>query len=411
VTRQAHRLSVFSWSLDRAAFAAYLLGAVAPLVALAVVLERWALPALADGVPRLALVGLVLSIGVLSAASFLMLRRVTWRTVTTMRRDNERLAALLDAAGRLAEAPGPAEAGAAAVAAALRMAEARGACLLDAAPGQPPKLLSATGEAGLFDRLGAPVAALATQASRDQRPALLGGRGGRTSAVAIPMAGVGVLAVAAAEGRALTTADVGSLTTLATLASVAARRAQLAHAQRNFFVHVTDMLVAALDAHLDLQSGHSRRVAELANRLGRSLALDDEQRQRLHFAALLHDVGMLRIPPQRLEDPKAHRQHPGLGHRMLAPIQLWGEIAPLVLHHHEWFDGQGYPDGIAGEAIPIESRIIALCEAFDSMTSASSYKPAVEREEAVRRIEAGSGSQFDPRVVAAFQALLASNEL
>jgi len=411
VTRQAHRLSLFSWSLDRAAFAAYLLGAVVPLVALAVVLQRWALPSLSDDVPRLGLVGLVLSIGVLSAAAFLALRRVTWRTVTTMRRDNERLAALLDAAGRLAEAPGPAEAGASAVAAAVRMAEARGACLLVPVPGEPPKLHSAAGEAGLFDRLGAPLAALATQASRDQRPALLGGRGGETNAAALPMPGVGVLAVAAAEGRPLSAADVGSLEMLATLASVAARRAQLIHAQRNFFVHVTDMLVAALDAHLDLQAGHSRRVAELANRLGRSLALDEESRQRLHFAALLHDVGMLRIPPARFGDPKAYRQHPGLGHRMLAPIQLWGEIAPLVLHHHEWFDGQGYPDGLAGEAIPLEARIIALCEAFDSMTSTSSYKPPIERAEAVSRIEAGSGTQFDPRVVGAFQALLASGEI
>ncbi len=225
------------------------------------------------------------------------------------------------------------------------------------------------------------------------------------------MPGAGVLAVVAADRHPLLSADAGALETLGTLASVAGRRAQLAQAQRNFFVHVTDLLVAALDAHLDVQSGHSRRVAELANRLGRSLALDEESRQRLHFAALLHDVGMLRIPPARLGDPKAYRQHPALGHRMLAPIQLWSEIAPLVLHHHEWFDGQGYPDGLAGEASPLEARIIGLCEAFDSMTSASSYKPALERAEAVRRIEAGSGTQFDPRVVAAFQALLTSGEL
>lgn len=411
MTRQAHRLSIFSWSLDRAAFVAYLLGAVVPLLALAVVLERQVLPALPDGAPRFGLIGLVLSIAMLSAGSFLALRRVTWRTVTTMHRDNERLAALLDAAGRLAEVPDPAAAGATAVAAALRMADARAAALLAPIDGEPPKLLSAAGESGCFDRFGAPLAALVGQAARDQRPGLLGGPGGHATVAAVPMPGVGVLAVAAGDRHALISADVGALETLGTLASVAGRRAQLAQAQRNFFVHVTDLLVAALDAHLDVQSGHSRRVAELANRLGRALALEEASRQRLHFAALLHDVGMLRIPPARFGDPKAYRQHPGLGHRMLAPIQLWSEIAPMVLHHHEWFDGQGYPDGLIGEAIPLEARIIGLCEAFDSMTSASSYKPTLERAEAVRRIEAGSGAQFDPRVVAAFQSLLTSGEL
>jgi HD-GYP domain-containing protein (c-di-GMP phosphodiesterase class II) len=87
---------------------------------------------------------------------------------------------------------------------------------------------------------------------------------------------------------------------------------------------------------------------------------------------------------------------------MLAPIQLWEEVAPLVLHHHEWFDGNGYPDQVAGEAIPLESRIIGLAEAFDSMTSASSYKAPVDRDEAIRRIETGSGTQFDPKVVRVF---------
>jgi putative nucleotidyltransferase with HDIG domain len=217
--------------------------------------------------------------------------------------------------------------------------------------------------------------------------------------------GVGTLLVAAPGSRSLGTAELGLLATLAALASVAGRRAQLADAQRNFFVHVTDILVAALDAHLDLQAGHSRRVAELANRLGRELGLGEERRQRLHFAALLHDVGMLRIHPQRFPDPKAYRQHPALGHRMLAPIQLWEEVAPLVLHHHEWFDGSGYPEGLGGEDIPLESRIIALAEAFDSMTSASSYKTPVDAEEAIRRIEDGRGTQFDPQVVQAFLAL------
>ena len=148
-----------------------------------------------------------------------------------------------------------------------------------------------------------------------------------------------------------------------------------------------------------------------SNRIGRELGLDEARRQRLHFAALLHDVGMLRIDPQRMNDPRMARQHPTLGHRMLAPIQLWEEVAPLVLHHHEWFDGNGYPEQIAGEAIPLESRVIGLAEAFDSMTSSSSYKDPVEREEAIRRVEAGSGTQFDPDVVRVFLELARRGDL
>ena len=100
-----------------------------------------------------------------------------------------------------------------------------------------------------------------------------------------------------------------------------------------------------------------------------------------------------------------------LGHRMLAPIQLWQEVAPLVLHHHEWFDGNGYPEQLVGDAIPLESRIIGLAEAFDSMTSASSYKAPVEYDEAIRRIEAGSSTQFDPNVVRVFLELARRGDL
>jgi putative nucleotidyltransferase with HDIG domain len=421
MARPAHRLSIFSQSLDRAAFLAYFLGAVVPLVGLGLVVHRLALPALPDGPWRVGLVAVTVSIGALSGAAFFALRRVTWHTVAGMRTHNERLAALLEAAGRLASAPHEAEVRATATASALRLAGARAAFLLtrskDPAPGSGEPAAGLTlevsaGQAVLFDRCAERLGELAEQALGDGRPALLGdGRSAGHEAAAVPIEGVGALAVVAAPDHPLGPADIDSLATLAALASVAVRRAELTGAQRNFFVHVTDMLVAALDAHLDLQVGHSRRVAELSNRLGRELGLAEARRQRLHFAALLHDVGMLRVHVQRMGDPKVYRQHPTLGHRMLAPIQLWEDVAPIVLHHHEWFDGHGYPDGIAGESIPLESRIIALAEAFDSMTSASSYKQPVERTEAIRRIEAGGGTQFDPDVVSAFLALVARGEI
>jgi putative nucleotidyltransferase with HDIG domain len=364
-----------------------------------------------DGLVAEALLALTLSIGALSAAAFLLLRRVTWQTVDRMRADNGRLAALLETSGRLAVAAHEGEAAAGAAAAAAQLVSARAAFFLGAAKGAPSKLEAAAGEAALFDTLEPRLRELAGHALADGRPALLGADAEGSAIAVLPVEGVGALAIVAARERPLGASDLDSLATLATLASVAARRAQLADAQRNFFVHVTDMLVAALDAHLDLQAGHSRRVAELANRLGRELGLVESLRQRLHFAALLHDVGMLRVHPQRMGDPKVYRQHPSLGHKMLAPIQLWHEVAPIVLHHHEWFDGHGYPEGLAGDAIPIESRIIGLAEAFDSMTSAASYKQPVERDEACRRVEAGSGTQFDPTVVRAFLSLVERGEV
>jgi putative nucleotidyltransferase with HDIG domain len=340
---------------------------------------------------------------------------VAGQTLAGMRTVNERLEALLETSTRLAAAEHEGEVTASAVACALRLSAARAAFLVGDTPDGPSKLVAAAGEAALFDVLAEPVRELIEQAASG-RPVLRGAgppaaNAEAFAAAAVPVANVGALVVVTAPSRAVASAELGPLSTLAALTSVAVRRAQLTDAQRNFFVHVTDMLVAALDAHLDLQAGHSRRVAELSNRLGRELGLVDQQRQRLHFAALLHDVGMLRIHPQRFADPKANRQHPALGHRMLAPIRFWSEVAPLVLHHHEWHDGGGYPDGIAGDDIPIESRIIGLAEAFDSMTSASSYKAPVHRDEAIRRVEEGSGTQFDPAIVGAFLRLVRREEL
>jgi putative nucleotidyltransferase with HDIG domain len=152
-------------------------------------------------------------------------------------------------------------------------------------------------------------------------------------------------------------------------------------------------------------------VAAAANRLGRALGFDARRLQRLHFAALLHDIGMLKLDSSLQHDSKLCARHTLLGSRMLGRIRLWQEIAPIVHHHHEWFDGRGYPDGIAGEAIPLEARIIALCDAFDSMTSPTSYKPARPLATAVRELEAGAGTQFDPELVKTFLELIQSGEL
>jgi putative nucleotidyltransferase with HDIG domain len=353
--------------------------------------------------------------GLLSAGAFLLLRRVTLQTVTRMRGDNRRLEALLEASARFAAATHETEVTTAATNCAHRLAGAQAAFFVTMPTGSAPKLEAAVGERALFTPLEARLGELLAQALAEGRAVVWGaarsGSDAYGAGVLVPVEGIGAILVLAASGRPLEPADLRSLTTLAQQCSVAARRAQLVDSQRNFFSHMTDILVAALDTHMDLQAGHARRVAQLSNRIGRELGLDDARRQRLHFAALLHDIGMLRIDPPRMNDARIARQHPTLGHRMLAPIQLWQDVAPLVLHHHEWFDGSGYPEQLGGEAIPLESRIIGLAEAFDSMTSTSSYKEPVDHDEAIRRVEAGSGTQFDPNVVRVFLDLARRGDL
>jgi putative nucleotidyltransferase with HDIG domain len=169
---------------------------------------------------------------------------------------------------------------------------------------------------------------------------------------------------------------------------------------------MTDILVSALDAHLDYHNGHGTRVAQYANRVGRTLGLDEKRLQNLHFASLLHDVGMLKIEKSAHQNEKARANHAELGYRMLARIRLWEDVAPIVHSHHEWHDGTGYPEGLAGNDIAIESRIIAVCESFDAMTSSTSYKVAMPIEAAVEEVRGCAGTQFDPKVAQTFLELV-----
>jgi HD-GYP domain-containing protein (c-di-GMP phosphodiesterase class II) len=139
--------------------------------------------------------------------------------------------------------------------------------------------------------------------------------------------------------------------------------------------------------------------------LGRALGLGESQLERLHFGALLHDVGMLKLD-QRHTGAQAYKAHAALGHRMLSRIRLWEDLAPMVLYHHEWWDGRGYPEGLTGDAIPLEARLIGLAEAFDSMLSTTSYRQARSFESALQEIRDGRGTQFDPQVTDVFLDLV-----
>ena len=131
--------------------------------------------------------------------------------------------------------------------------------------------------------------------------------------------------------------------------------------------------------------------------------------KRLELAALLHDIGKIGIPTDILTKPgrlsaaerKVMETHPALGERIIAPIERLQDVGPIVRHCHERWDGRGYPDGLAHEDIPLESRIIFVCDAYHAMTTDRPYRKRLSHPEAVRRLVDATGTQFDPHVVAA----------
>jgi hypothetical protein len=410
-----HRNSIFSQRLDRTTFTAYFLGAVVPLLALGFVVDRYVIPTIPEKGQIIGMIALVSSIAILSLLSFLVLRKTTHSTLARIDRDNRRLSALLGASTNLTASEYASDIAATSVVCAVELTGAQAAYLLVRGkdPEEPAELFESAGTDAekIFQSIGGRVTELAGLAMDSGRPAIKNGRGDRGSIVVLPLAGesswLGVLAIVHAKSATQFESNkMDALNTLAGLTSVAMRNADLRDAQRNFFSHMTDILVSALDAHLDYQNGHGTRVAQYANRVGRALDLDEKRLQNLHFASLLHDVGMLKIEKSAYKNEKVREKHAEIGYRMLARIRLWEDVAPIVHGHHEWYDGAGYPEGLAGNDIALESRIISVCESFDSMTSSTSYKVAIPLESAVEEIRRCTGTQFDPRVAKAFLDLV-----
>jgi diguanylate cyclase (GGDEF)-like protein len=173
------------------------------------------------------------------------------------------------------------------------------------------------------------------------------------------------------------------------------------------FVSTVEALANALEANDEYTSTHARWITDLSLRVGRELGLDERALKRLELGALLHDIGKIGIPSDVLAKPgrltaaerKLVETHPELGERIIAPIDRLQVVRPIVRHCHERWDGRGYPDGVAGESIPLESRIIFVCDAYHAMTSDRPYRRRLSHREAVRRIAEASGTQFDPHVV------------
>ncbi len=191
--------------------------------------------------------------------------------------------------------------------------------------------------------------------------------------------------------------------------------AQLEHAN----MATVEALAAAVDAKDPYTRGHSGRVSAYATAIVGALGLPEADVARVRLAGLLHDVGKIGVPDAiltktgKLDDAEfmALQQHPVIGERMLAAAPFLREILPAVRHHHERWDGKGYPDGLAAGAIPEDAAILMVADSFDAMTSSRTYRPALSVAQACQHLREGGGSQFDARIVAAFEQAFESGAI
>jgi diguanylate cyclase (GGDEF)-like protein len=179
------------------------------------------------------------------------------------------------------------------------------------------------------------------------------------------------------------------------------------------FVSTVEALANALEASDEAVSSHARWISDTALAVGRELGLEGKVARRLEYAALLHDIGKIGVPEEILKkqgpltevERAVIETHPILGDRILAPIERLTHVRAIVRACHERWDGDGYPDGKAGEEIPLEARIILVCDAFHAMVTDRPYRARLPEAEARRRLREGAGTQFDPRVVDVFLGL------
>ncbi len=203
------------------------------------------------------------------------------------------------------------------------------------------------------------------------------------------------------------------------------RRAAIAPSARDHAIEVgraafgaaTDSLTAALDSRASFAGKPSSMIAGAAVELANHMGLPESEVERIRVASLLHDLGKLAIPdailtkPGELDDPEWRivSEHPKIGQVILEQAGALRDAATIVLHHHEWFDGRGYPHGLAGEEIPVGARIVAIADAYEAMVAGRPYRDAITHEAALREIRRHSGMQFDPELVQRFIELFGAH--
>ncbi|MBN1461249.1 MAG: HD-GYP domain-containing protein [Armatimonadetes bacterium] len=188
---------------------------------------------------------------------------------------------------------------------------------------------------------------------------------------------------------------------------------------REVHIETVRALTSAIDASDPFTRGHSDRVLEYATAIARRMGLPERLVETIQYASLLHDIGKIAIQhdvllkPGALDDKEweTMKSHPQTGARIVEDLRFLKGAYEVVLHHHERYDGSGYPDGLAGEQIPLEARIVNVADAFDAMLSNRPYRRALSLASAISELRKGSGSQFDPDVARVFVELVESGEV
>jgi putative nucleotidyltransferase with HDIG domain len=176
------------------------------------------------------------------------------------------------------------------------------------------------------------------------------------------------------------------------------------------YVSTLKTLISIIEAKDPYTRGHTERVASYSNAIAARLDLSEEKRRRIMFGALLHDIGKVGVLENVLhkegsldkEEWELLQEHPAVGARIVEKMEFLVGVSEIVRHHHESWDGRGYPEGLMGESIPLGARIVTVADSFDAMTTDRSYRRALSMDEAIERLEAASGTQFDPWIVRVF---------
>jgi putative nucleotidyltransferase with HDIG domain len=215
---------------------------------------------------------------------------------------------------------------------------------------------------------------------------------------------IGIVEAFRTEDRPFRDDDPQQVGLIVSFASSAHSRIRLASELDLHYTMTIEALASALEARDPDTEAHTGRIKDLSGALAEAMHVAPDLRRAIRLGALLHDVGKIGIPdsillkpgPLSNEEWEVMRNHPSIGVRMLREVEFLKPALPIIRHHHERWDGTGYPDGLRGEEIPLGARIVAVCDAFDAMTSDRPYRKAVSASEACKRLVDGSAEQWDP---------------
>ncbi|MGC9026027.1 MAG: HD domain-containing phosphohydrolase [bacterium] len=221
---------------------------------------------------------------------------------------------------------------------------------------------------------------------------------------------IGVMQALNKKEGLFTEEDLRLLTSLSDQVAIALENASLHEELKHTFIGVVEALADAIEKRDPYTGGHTKRVVKYSLMIAEQINLNDDEKERLKMAALLHDVGKIGIDdsvlrkPEKLNDIEFEKmkEHPSIGANILGKIPQIKEIIPGILHHHEWYNGKGYPEGLSGSALPRIAKIISIADTYDAITTDRPYRKGLSHEWAIQELKRFAGTQFDPEYVEAF---------